>query len=267
MPRARNIKHSFFSNDELADCEPLARLLFIGLWTIADFKGCIEWRPKKIKAQLLPYDNCDIIKLMISLDKSRFVISYSDGNKVYIKIRKFSQHQHPHPNEIKKGSDIPDCTENMSQSVDSNTLIINHDKSRLISDDSITNPSDSCIPITDSCIPLREGEKKKRSKRFVPPPYEEVLSHCNDTNQTERFINHYESNGWKVGRNKMVNWKACLTNWMKRQEDYKNENNKRSNTGNSRNLSAVERVRRATSIDDSSIIDITPHGYSMDKNG
>lgn len=34
--RARNIKPGFFSNDLLPECEPLARLLFIGLWCMAD---------------------------------------------------------------------------------------------------------------------------------------------------------------------------------------------------------------------------------------
>ena len=36
MARARNIKPGFFTNDVLADCDPLARLLFAGLWTVAD---------------------------------------------------------------------------------------------------------------------------------------------------------------------------------------------------------------------------------------
>ncbi len=36
------IKPGFFANDDLAECEPLARLLFIGLWTIADSRGVLE---------------------------------------------------------------------------------------------------------------------------------------------------------------------------------------------------------------------------------
>ena len=38
MARARNIKPAFFDNDELAENEPLGRLLFIGLWTLADYQ-------------------------------------------------------------------------------------------------------------------------------------------------------------------------------------------------------------------------------------
>ena len=78
MARARNIKHSFFLNDDLADCEPLARLLFIGLWTLSDYQGNLEYKSRKIKAQILPYDDIDIEALVSSLDKSRLISIYSE---------------------------------------------------------------------------------------------------------------------------------------------------------------------------------------------
>ena len=54
--RARNIKPGFFKNDTLAELEFAARLLFIGLWGLADRAGRLEDRPKKIKAEVFPYD-------------------------------------------------------------------------------------------------------------------------------------------------------------------------------------------------------------------
>ena len=84
MARARNIKPAFFSNDLLAEIDPVGRLLFIGLWTIADFKGDIEWREKKIKAQVLPYDNCDVKNIAINLDNLGFIRFYSDSDTTYI---------------------------------------------------------------------------------------------------------------------------------------------------------------------------------------
>src|SRR5215831_17520559 len=39
MPRTRALKPGFFQNDVLADVEPLGRLLFAGLWTLADRAG------------------------------------------------------------------------------------------------------------------------------------------------------------------------------------------------------------------------------------
>ena len=64
MARSRNIKPAFFLNDDLAEKNcALGRLLFIGLWTLADYRGNLEWRAGKIKAQLLPYDSCDVNSL------------------------------------------------------------------------------------------------------------------------------------------------------------------------------------------------------------
>lgn len=111
MARARNIKPSFFQNDTLADLPALARLLFIGLWTICDFKGCMEFRPKRIKAQILPYDDCDVEALANNLDKSGFIAIYSVQGQPYLKIVNFERHQNPHKNERDAGSDCPDILE------------------------------------------------------------------------------------------------------------------------------------------------------------
>lgn len=151
MPRSRNIKHSFFTNDELSDIEPLGRLLFIGMWTICNHRGEFEWREKKIKACLLPYDNCDIKKIAINLDKSGFIRFYSDGDKIYVKVVNFLKHQNPHKNERDKGSDIPEFSEDSRQLIDLTRVTINRDKSGENRDDSASDPADSCFLIPDSC--------------------------------------------------------------------------------------------------------------------
>ncbi len=168
MARARNIKPAFFNNDELAEIDPLGRLLFIGLWTLADHKGELEWREKRIKAQLLPYDNCDIKKLAINLDKSGFIRFYSDGDKTYIHVVNFSKHQNPHKNEREKGSEIPEFTESMRQVVDFKGLTINRDKSGLKREDYQTNPADSLNLIPDSLnlIPSNPQSVENRFSEF-----------------------------------------------------------------------------------------------------
>lgn len=99
MARSRNIKPGFFLNDDLAECDPLARLLFAGLWCIADREGRLEDRPKRIKAEVLPYDNCDAGQLLNQLVKHGFILRYeADGNQ-YIQITNFSKHQNPHVKE------------------------------------------------------------------------------------------------------------------------------------------------------------------------
>lgn len=99
MPRARNIKPGFFKNDLLAECDPLARILFAGLWCEADREGRLENRPKRLKAEYLPYDECDIEALLSALEERRFIIRYVVDGVGYIAIPNFAKHQNPHVRE------------------------------------------------------------------------------------------------------------------------------------------------------------------------
>ena len=73
---------------------------------------------------------------------------------------------------------------------------------------------------------------KPTRKRFIPPTLEEVQAYCNERGNNvdaERFINHYTSNGWKVGKNKMQDWKAAVRTWEKNGYDNKPTEQKSSN--------------------------------------
>lgn len=108
MARARNIKPSFFANDDLADIDPLGRLLFIGLWTLADREGRLEDRPRRIKAEVLPYDDCDVDSLLNDLQQHGFILRYEVGEQGYIQVLSFTKHQNPHVKE--SASSIPEPT-------------------------------------------------------------------------------------------------------------------------------------------------------------
>ena len=107
MARARNIKPSFYKNEFLAECEPMARLLFIGLWTLADRDGRLENRPLRIKAELFPYENCDIASLLKQLADRGFVRAYESGDVRVIEIPRFREHQRCHPEERSEGLPPP----------------------------------------------------------------------------------------------------------------------------------------------------------------
>lgn len=108
MPRKRDIKHEFFKAEEVARVSPLARLLFIGLWTIADRDGRLLDRPGRIKAEVLPYDQADVESLLGELARERFIVRYQVAGRPLIWIRTFSKHQSPHPAE--KASELPAFT-------------------------------------------------------------------------------------------------------------------------------------------------------------
>ncbi len=106
MPRARNIKYEFFTNEKLAELPFEVRLLFIGLWTLADKEGRLEERPKKIKALLFPYDdNINVMEMLQKLHEYNFITRYPINEDIYIQINNFKKHQNPHKNE--KDSILP----------------------------------------------------------------------------------------------------------------------------------------------------------------
>lgn len=99
MPRARNIKPSFFTNEVLCQLPPLTRLLFIGLWTEADREGRLEDRPVRIKMRVFPLDTFDVEAALDSLHKKGFITRYSVNGERYIEIPKWHLHQRPHVKE------------------------------------------------------------------------------------------------------------------------------------------------------------------------
>ena len=103
--RARNIKPGFFSNEDIVQCSMAARLLFIGLWCLADREGRLENRPIKIKIAIFPCDNVDINNLLDELCSFHFIEMYEVDGKKYIQVVNFHKHQKPHPKE--KPSVIP----------------------------------------------------------------------------------------------------------------------------------------------------------------
>lgn len=105
MPRKRDIKPGFFKNEELGELEPLARLLFAGLWCWADKEGRFEDRPKKLKADILPYDECDGEHLLQQLADHGFIVRYEVDGLRCGQIINWDKHQKPHPKET--DSEIP----------------------------------------------------------------------------------------------------------------------------------------------------------------
>ena len=85
----------------------------------------------------------------------------------------------------------------------------------------------------DKSIEYRDREedcKKEQAKpartRFVKPSLDELKAY-NEEKQLnvdcERFMDYYEANGWKAGRNPMKDWKAAMRNWARNDQSRKKE--------------------------------------------
>ena len=196
----------------------MTRWLWVGLWTIANYRGNLEYRPKRIKAQVLPYDDCDIEQLLNDLNKSRLITIYSVQEQKYINITNFIEHQNPHKNEKAKGTNIPE----MPEGVDFNEEINNRDLSRLNREYSASDPADSCFLIPDSCSPIPDlkaylasyenlGELHQTLKQFIPEvdlirPKERAMMNewltqkiTSDVLKTAIERAEYQSNNFGVG--------------------------------------------------------------------
>lgn len=88
------------------------------------------------------------------------------------------------------------------------------------------------VKVTDTVIVTDKDNVKdtvKVNRVFTPPTILEVKSYCLERGNSvdaEKWVNHYQSNGWMVGKNKMKDWRAAVRTWEK------NEFNKNNNGAN-----------------------------------
>ena len=80
-----------------------------------------------------------------------------------------------------------------------------------------------------------------KRKRFEKPSISDIKQYCMERNNNvnaEHFYDYYESNGWKVGKNAMKDWKACVRTWERNGYDkpIKKKNNKQDTLNDMRDL-------------------------------
>ena len=69
-----------------------------------------------------------------------------------------------------------------------------------------------------------DDEKEEPVKRFVPPTLDEVIEYCNRKGSgidPAVFWHHYEANGWRIGKNKMISWPKTIGSWGAREKSKK----------------------------------------------
>jgi len=92
--------------------------------------------------------------------------------------------------------------------------------------------SDNIIQQTPLAIARPDEESKKdliinKSSKFIEPTFEEVFEYCRERRNSvdaNSFIDFYTSKGWKVGNQKMKDWKAAVRTWEKRNSQSSNKN-------------------------------------------
>ena len=86
----------------------------------------------------------------------------------------------------------------------------------------------------------REHEKEKPEKKppstaFKKPTRAEVVEYCTEKRlelvDVDVFMDHYEANGWMIGKGKMKDWQATIRNWDRREKEAGSGRGKKSQSG------------------------------------
>jgi DNA-binding transcriptional MerR regulator len=73
---------------------------------------------------------------------------------------------------------------------------------------------------TNKQLTTNKNEKNVKNERsiFIEPTYNDILEYCSERKNgvdVNKFLNFYSAKGWMVGKNKMIDWKACVRTWEK----------------------------------------------------
>lgn len=177
MARYRTIKPEFWTSEQVMECSPTARLMFVGMWNFADDHGRIPLSPKTIKAQLFPNDEitAETIRGMIrELSANALVMPYTVEGKEYLLITGWHHQKIDKPQKPKYPAPPDDHSENVPGMV----------------------------------APERKKEGKERKKEICPV--------ARATRTKEKYSEEFETKFWKpYPRTPIMSKKEAWREWMK----------------------------------------------------
>lgn len=80
----------------------------------------------------------------------------------------------------------------------------------------MNNTSSSYVEHMENENEIEDLIVKKKVVRFQKPTIEQLKEYMSEQGMndiSENWLNHYEANGWMVGKNKMKDWKASVRTW------------------------------------------------------
>lgn len=212
MAERRMFSKTIIDSDKFLDMPLTTQALYFHLSMRADDEGFIS-NPKKIM-RMIGSDE-DSMKLLIA---KQFIIPFESGIVV---IKHWRIHNYIQSDRFKDTI----CTEERKQlgyadnkeyiKLDTECI---HDVSSLETQYSIGKDRIDKVSIGDSIGDDKSSPPPTKTKRFIKPSLAEVKTYCQERQNNvdaERFVDYYEANGWKVGKNPMKDWKAAVRTWEK----------------------------------------------------
>jgi hypothetical protein len=104
--------------------------------------------------------------------------------------------------------------------IDNNTI----NTTSNITDNRGETSSPALVEEVEQEVVVIDEPEDKTVKRFVPPTLDEVIEYCNRKGSgidPSVFWHHYEANGWRIGKNKMISWPKTIGSWGAREKSNK----------------------------------------------
>jgi hypothetical protein len=216
MGRIRTVKPELAKHEVLFDLEqetglPI-RFAWVMLFTVCDREGRFEWRPRRLKTDIIPYDDIDVSRVLDAWVTRGLVVKYRVGDAWFGCIPTFTKHQVINNREA--ASDLPDPA--------SADEVINQGNQPLAHASATREPRvDDATPTPLSPAQAegkgREGkERGENRRRFTPPTLEEVTAYIAERRSPvdpQRWMDHYTAKGWVVGKSPMKDWQASVRTW------------------------------------------------------
>ena len=222
MPN-RIIKESAFTSEKISNLSDFAFRLWVGLITQADDNGRGDARPAIIKGRVFALRERvsvkDIDNALHALAAGGCVTLYTVGGKPYYQFPHWADHQrvrnvlskYPSPEDADTCMQATvTCGEVPQVAASCGEL---RPESNPIQSESNPNPNPY---ICDATASLRT--------RFKKPTIEEVRAYCFERGNNvdaQHWYDYYASNGWRVGKNPMKDWKAAVRTWERNGYDSK----------------------------------------------
>lgn len=113
MARIRSVKPEYWADQDLAEqVSRDARLLYVGLWNLADEHSRLRGDPRYIKGQLFPYDDDlgseEIAALLDALALAGKVVQYRTGSGTFMFLPTLASHQRLEPEKVPSKLPGPD---------------------------------------------------------------------------------------------------------------------------------------------------------------
>ena len=208
MPN-RIIKETIHTSEDVNRMTDFQFRLWISLITYVDDYGRGDARPAIIKGSCFPLrdriTNKDIDDALRALAGIGCVGLYTVDGKPYLYFPTWESHQRIQTRKPK----FPDPPENVTVSHGESRWVTVDDGESPLESESNTNPNMNPNP-------NRNPNDSGCAPRFTPPTVEEVSAYVEEHGyhvDPQRFIDYYQSNGWKVGKNSMKDWKAAVRTW------------------------------------------------------